>query len=354
MTERVLLTGAGGFVGSHALRHLLSNTDWEVVCPVTFTHKGLADRIRLAMDDMPDAAHRVRVVRCDLASPISSVTHREFGHVNYVLNFASESHVDRSIVEPGPFIQNNVALLTNLLDWVRLRSADLEAFVQISTDEVYGPAAPGHDHREWEDLHLPSNPYSASKACQEDIAFAYWRTYDMPIVLTNTMNIVGETQDPEKFVPLVLRRALAGERVTLHASRDGVPGSRFYLHARNQADGVLHVLRHVTDGAGGHGWVTRDGESLRHSDGGTRPFRFHIVGDEEVDNLTMARNIAKFAGADLEYDLVDFHSSRPGHDLRYALDGSKIAATGWRPPVGLWSSLAKTVDWTLAHPEWLE
>jgi dTDP-glucose 4,6-dehydratase len=275
-----------------------------------------------------------------------------------VINFASESHVDRSITHPGPFIQNNVALVTNLLDWARWRQdvgRGPAAVVQISTDEVYGPAAPGTAHEEWRDLHLPSNPYSASKAAQEDIAFAYWRTYDLPLVLTNTMNIIGETQDAEKFVPLVIRRVLAGERVTLHASKDGEPGSRFYLHARNQADGVLHVLNWVARSLD-RGFVNAPDieESLRYSHGGSRPYRFHIVGEQEVDNLTMARNIARFVGRDLDYDLADFHSSRPGHDLRYALDGRKMGEIGWEPPIPLWSSLAKTVGWTLEHPEWLK
>jgi dTDP-glucose 4,6-dehydratase len=361
MTKRVLLTGAGGFVGSHALRHLLATTDHEVVCPVTFEHKGLADRVRLAMDDMPDAAHRVKVLRCDLRSPISLQTDAAFGHVDYVLNFASESHVDRSIATPGEFVLNNVALVLNLLDWARARQdrgEGVEAFLQVSTDEVYGPAAPGEAHAEWTDLHMPSNPYAASKAAQEDIAFAYWRTYDLPVVLTNTMNIIGETQDAEKFFPMVVKRVLAGEPMVIHASAAGEPGSRFYLHARNQADGVLHVLDHVLDGyddAGGWlGPVSADGESLRFSDGGARPWRFHIVGEREVDNLTMARTIAEAVGRPLEYELVDFHSSRPGHDLRYALDGSKMSAIGWVPPVPLDESIARTVAWTLDHPEWLK
>jgi dTDP-glucose 4,6-dehydratase len=369
MTKRVLLTGAGGFVGSHALRHLLAETDWDVVCPVTFQHKGLSDRIRLAMDDMPDAAYRVKVVRCDLTTPISVVTDHEFGPIDYVLNFASESHVDRSIMYPAAFIQNNVALITNLLDWARLRSGAIKAFIQISTDEVYGPAAPGTAHREWEDLHLPSNPYSASKAAQEDIVFAYWRTYDLPVILTNTMNIIGETQDPEKFFPMVVKRVLAGEPMMIHASESGVPGSRFYLHARNQADGVLRVLQHhITPFATNvrftptgplrdayHVMDEESGESLRYSDGGIMPYRYHIVGEREVDNLTMAQMIADAVGKPLKYDLVDFHGSRPGHDLRYALSGEKMQIVlGWKPPVPLDESLRRTVEWTLAHPEWLK
>lgn len=337
MTERVLLTGAGGFVGSHVLRHLLTNTDWHLVCPVTFTHRGVADRIRLAVEDHPEWAPRITVVRHDLATPVSPVTARTWGRITHCVNVASESHVDRSIAEPASFVLNNVALVCHLLDWARQQD-HLETFLQVSTDEVYGPAPAGHNHAEWEG-HRPSNPYSASKAAQEDIAFSYWRTYGVPLVLTNTMNIVGEMQDAEKYVPMVLRQVLRGETVPIHASPDGATvGSRFYLHARNQADALLHVLT-----------------KLRPVPYGTAelPSRWHVVGEREIDNLDMARLIADAAGRPLHYGFVDFHSSRPGHDLRYALDGSKLAATGWRAPLSLEESLARTVHWTMRHPEWL-
>lgn len=335
MSKRVLLTGASGFVGSHVLRHILTNTDWYVVCPTTFTHKGLSDRIRLAVDGLDEDYSRVKVIRCDLTAPISSVTANEFGKIDYVINVASESHVDRSIEYPANFIINNVSLICNLLDWARV--AKPEKVLHVSTDEVYGPAVGKHAHQEWIDQHLPSNPYSASKAAQEDIAFAYWRTYDVPLAITNTMNIIGESQDPEKFMPMVIKRVLAGETMTIHASAEGEIGSRFYLHARNQADGLLHVLKQH---------FPKYGET-------SQPERFHIVGEREVTNLEMAQMIADAVGKPLKYELVDFHSSRPGHDLRYALDGTKIADTGWKAPIPLENSLRKTVEWTLAHPEWL-
>lgn len=337
MSKRVLLTGASGFVGSHVLRHLLVNTDWFIVCPVTFTHKGLSDRIRETCDGDEEWYKRVKVIRTDLAAPISPVTNAAFGKIDYVLNLASDSHVDRSIEEPGPFIQNNVALMTNLLDWARI--AQPEKFLHISTDEVYGPAPDGYAHIEWQDLHLPSNPYSASKAAQEDIAFAYWRTYGIPLAITNTMNIIGEMQDPEKFVPMTIKKVLAGEKVSIHGSPDGRIGSRFYLHARNQADGLLHTLGL---------------DFPAFSDTVRNPLRLHITGEREVDNLEMANLIAKYAGRELNYEIVDFHSSRPGHDLRYALNNDAIAATGWKMPIPFEESLKRTVEWTMAHPEWLE
>jgi dTDP-glucose 4,6-dehydratase len=335
MSKRVLLTGASGFVGSHVLRHLLVNTDWFIVCPTTFTHKGLTDRINVACNDFPDAYSRIKVIKTDLTAPISSVTSHAFGKIDYVINVASESHVDRSIEEPTPFILNNVSLICNLLDWARV--AKPEKFLHISTDEVYGPAPKGHSHKEWVDQYFPSNPYSASKAAQESIAFSYWRTYGVPVAITNTMNIIGETQDTEKFMPMVIKKVLNGETMKIHASPEGEIGSRFYLHARNQADGLLHVLKQHFPAYG-------------ESD---VPAKFHIVGEREVDNLEMAQMIASAVGKPLKYELEDFHSSRPGHDLRYALNGKKIADTGWVAPMPLEESIRKTVEWTLNHPEWL-
>jgi dTDP-glucose 4,6-dehydratase len=334
--KRVLLTGASGFVGSHVLRHILANTDWEVVCLVSFKHQGITDRIRLSVSGYDDEFNRVKVLRHDLTAPITAVLSYEIGKIDYVVNVASESHVDRSITDPVPFIQNNVALITHILEYAK--EANAEKFLQISTDEVYGPAPDGHAHKEWVDQFLPSNPYSASKAAQESICFSYWRTYGMPIVITNTMNIIGEMQGPEKFVPMLINNIVKGKTTSIHGSLDGRIGSRFYLHARNQADALLHVLGQP---------APLYGES-------SFPTKFHVVGDKEVNNLELAKMIADIIGKPLNYEIVDFHSSRPGHDLRYALDGSLLRSTGWNPPLTFEESLERTVKWTLEHPEWLE
>ena len=177
-----------------------------------------------------------------------------------------------------------------------------------------GPAAKGHAHKEWVNQYFPSNPYSASKAAQESIVFSYWRTYGLPIMITNTMNLIGEMQDPEKFLPMTMRKIMKGETVTIHGSLQGEIGSRFYLHARNQADALLYLLNQN---------FPTYGQSQT-------PEKFHIVGEREVNNLELAQMIAKYLEKPLKYEIVDFHTSRPGHDLRYALDGSKLATAGWR------------------------
>lgn len=338
---RVLLTGAGGFVGHHVLEHFLETTDWQVVCVDSFRHRGKTDRINEVLDGRPYHKPRVKVVTHDLRAPFSSKVDRELGRIDYLVSVASESHVERSILEPRDFIENNVQLILTLLDYAR--QAGVEKFLHISTDEVYGPAPEGHDHVEGEP-HRPSNPYSASKAAQEAIVYSYWRTYGLPCGISNTMNIVGERQDPEKYVPRILRAIQRGERVTVHASPDGQPGSRYYLHARNQADALRFLLE--TQPFPRYGEFVSPG--VRADMG-----RWNVVGEREVDNLELAHLVADAAGCALRYELMDFHASRPGHDRRYALDGTKMRELGWAPPVPFEPSLRKTVAWTLEHPEWL-
>lgn len=347
---RVLLTGASGFVGSHVLRHLLANDDCEIVCPVSFRHKGLPARIASAVCET-EWQHRVHIVHWDMRAPADPLTLHEFEGCDVIMNVASESHVDRSISHPADFVQNNVALMLNVLEVAR--AIDPLLLLQMSTDEVYGPAYGDHRHAEWETV-IPSNPYSASKAAQEAIAVSYWRTYGVPLVLTNTMNIIGELQDPEKFLPMIVRSLRDGLPVTVHTAPDGTPGSRFYLHARNLADAWLYLTRRY---AVGFSDQAAEPPAL-YADGSSRPDRFHIVGEREVDNVELVHLVGSVMGLDETavsslIQPVSFHSSRPGHDLRYALDGSKLADLGWTAPVPLEKSLERTVRWSLDNPKWL-
>lgn len=657
MSKRVLLTGGLGFIGSHTVEHWLKNTDWDIVVMDALRFSGRVERLTDIDCFDPD---RVRVVWHDLRAPIHSQLVDSIGVVDWIVNMASDSHVDRSITDPVPFVENNVALVLNMLEYARKVKPD--KFIQISTDEVYGPAPVGHSHREGEVLR-PSNPYSASKAAQEMIAFSYWRTFDVPVIITNcwdmetklwtttglksfddvsigdkvwtldanenlvqepvldkvrmsgpkemvhisgvaeqmvtpnhrmmfrrlrgkvrshgrieevlagtllnmpnriaiprngnwegndspvmdtplgekstdwvcrlfgwhiteghvsgttvaigaahepqkqtvkdllnglgnvyenersirvanktlanylnvsghlargkripdfikdlspkylqvfietaiegdgtfygnggviytiseelandyaevaikagyavaiktrttkhprketrsesyivrlsdkrntriekqnvsiksnnddvwcvrvpsgrvftqrnggitltgqTMNNFGERQHPEKYVPMVMSRILNGEPIQVHA-KDGPDGwtigARVWLHARNHGDAVQFILENAP--------------VIPYSDDDPEPERFNIAGEKEINNLEIAEMVGEILGIEPITELVDFHSSRPGHDLRYSLDGTKLREAGWQQPMTIEESFEQTVQWTHNHPEWL-
>ncbi len=334
---RILLTGAAGFAGSHALRHLLVNTDAEIVCPVSLDHKGRIPRLDSAIDGLD--ASRVQVLSADLSQPLTSHFLHLAGTADVIVNYASNSSVEESILEPRRFVENNVGVILTMLDFA-CTLPNLKAFVQVSTDEVYG-AAGEIPHIEWSPI-IPSNPYAASKAAQEAIAISYWRTFGIPLLLVNTMNMFAELQHPEKFIPTAMRKILNGESLPIYAAPDGTPGSRCWIHARNVADGILFLIQNRLPGRYQHVAGTEP-----------RPDRYHIAGDD-LTNLEMAQKLAAALGRTLHYHLDDVHSARPGHDLRYALDSSKMTSSGWKPPVSLEDGIASTALWTLAHKEWLE
>lgn len=328
---RVLLTGAAGFAGSHCLRHLLAGTDWTIACPVTYDHKGHLARLESAM-----AGHdpsRVTVVAQDLARDFAAAAVQAFARPDFIISYASQSHVDRSIASPVPFVANNVALMVNLLEYARALPG-LQAFVHVNTDECFGPVYDGVPFAE-DSQHRPSNPYAASKSAQSQLGFAWWRTYGVPFTEVYGCNMFGEYQDGEKFVPMVLRKVLAGERVPVHASPGGVPGTRFWQHARNVADAILFILANVTPDA--------------YGDLCTLPSRYCITSGDQVSNLDMAKAVAAAAGRPLDWYLTDYHSARPGHDLAYGIDGSRLHELGWKAPVSFDEGVRRLVAWELGR-----
>jgi dTDP-glucose 4,6-dehydratase len=337
MGTRVLLTGGLGFIGSHTVEHWLRNTDWEIVVIDALRFSGRVERLTDIESFDPD---RVKVVWHDLRAPLHNQIKEAIGDVDYIVNMASDSHVDRSITDPVPFIKNNVDLVVNMLEYAR--EVNPQKFIQISTDEVYGPASAGHSHKENE-VHRPSNPYSASKSAQEMIAFSYWRTFGVPVMITNTMNNFGERQHPEKYVPMVMKRILHQEEIEVHGKQrlngEWDIGARVWLHARNHADAVQFILNNVP---------------VKHYDDDTpEPEKFNIAGEKEINNLEIVEMIGEILECPPLYKLVDFHTSRPGHDLRYSLDGAKLRRYGWVAPMSLEESFERTINWTMEHTEWL-
>lgn len=337
--KTVFITGAGGAIGAHVLAVLLRDTEWKIIATDSFRHKGEQDRIATVINNNQEWRKRLNLVYHDLSAPFTPRQIEKFGKVDYIINLAALSDVQDSIDNPVPFITNNVTSVLNALELARqLKPA---AFIQFSTDEVYGPAeAKSTGHSEW-DVILPSNPYAASKAAQEAIAISYWRSYDVPVVITNTMNNFGEMQGASKFPALIQKKVTNGEKVQIHCAASGEVGSRYYLHSENTADAVLFILNNTT--------------AYRHKPGHIDwPDRYNLVGDTQLNNLELANKIAELMGKPLDHELVNFHSTNPGHDLHYGLNGKKLAKLGWKAPLSFDESMARVIEWQKGHSEWLK
>ena len=337
---KILITGGCGFLGSHLVEHFLKTTDYSIVVLDKLTEASHGyDRLRDIQANLDYPRDRVRALGADLCQPLTAGVVQEIGAVDYIIHAAAESHVDNSIVDPLPFLQSNVIGTHNLLWAMRWMPSVKRAFL-VSTDEVYGPADAGEPFDELAPFR-PANPYAAAKAGGECVAMSYANTYRLPVTIVNTMNLIGERQHAEKFVPLVIRKVLAGETVQIHADPSRTKsGTRFYLHCRTFANALAWMIEGVAAG-GEREWVDV-------------PLKLHVCGEREISNLELAQKIADLMGREVRCELVDFHSSRPGHDLRYAMDDSEIRAMGWQRPMGLDESLKKTVAWYLANPSWLE
>ena len=330
MNKNVIVTGGCGFIGHHVVEHLLINTDWNLIVIDKLTYASMGfERLKEPVFQK-HLNNRLKVITWDLATPFSMGLKKELGDINLIIHIAAETHVDNSIKYPVPFVKNNIMSTLHLLEYAR-ELKNLEIMFYFSTDEVYGPALNDKLYKE-DERHNPTNPYSASKSGAEQLCVAYNNTYNVPIIRINVMNAFGEKQHVEKFIPKVIKKLLNNEKVEIHCYPDKKrSGTRFYIHARNIAAGVLFILKNG-----------KIGES------------YNLTGEQEVSNLEMAQLIAKYMDKTLKYDLVDFHSDRPGHDLRYGLDGNKMFDMGWKLPIGFEESLKKTVEWTIANNKWLE
>lgn len=332
--KTVLLTGGAGFIGHHTVEHILKNTDWRIVIMDRLSYAGNLNRLT-DMDIWETEGKRCKFIYHDFRAILERTIINLMPRIDYIIHMGAETHVDRSITDPMPFVTSNVVGTVNMLNLGR--SLGVNKFILVSTDEVYGPVPKMIDglmlHVEG-DPHRPGNPYSASKAAAEDFARAYYNTYQLPVIITNTMNNFGERQDPEKFVPRTIHNILTGNDVVIHCKMDADGkvidiSSRCWLHARNHADALIYLLEHGDIGG-----------------------QYNITGELFTVEY-MAQMIAGFMGKDLHMVYEDFHSFRPGHDMHYGLDGTKLELLGWKPPINTMKSLQNTVEWTVKNNRWL-
>ena len=337
--KKILITGGAGFIAHHVIDKILSSTDWEIITLDRLDFSGNLNRLNEVVNTYPESERkRVRVIHHDLKAELNPEIIANIGKIDYISHLAAGSHVDRSISYPLEFVMDNVVGTAHILDYAR-KIDNLERFAYFSTDEVFGPAPPGINYKE-NDRYNSTNPYSATKAGAEELVVAYENTYGLPSIITHTMNVFGERQNVEKYIPMVIKKVRDNETVTVHANKEKtIAGSRHYIHAGDVADALLFLYHY-------------DLSTIPEDKTGAKCQKFNIVGKDEIDNLELAQFIAKTQNKDLKYEMVDFHSSRPGHDLRYALDGSKMKNMGWEPQ-SAFKRLESVVQWTLENDRWL-
>ena len=311
----VLVTGGAGFIGSNFVRYALAaHPDWRITTLDKLTYAGRLENLRGVIDHP-----RHRFVKGDVADAAVAAPLVQGSEI--VVHFAAETHVDRSILSAGEFLMTDVFGTFVLLEAAR-GAAKLRRFVQISTDEVYGSVAQGSS-REVDELR-PRNPYSASKAGADRLAYSYWATFDVPVIVTRASNNYGPYHFPEKIIPLFITNALDDQPLPLYG--DGL-NERDWLHVRDHC-AALDLL--IERGSSGE--------------------VYNIGGGNQVRNADLTRAILQLLGKPEQ--LIRPVPDRPGHDRRYSLDTAKVRALGWEPTVPFEQGLAETVAWYRENEWW--
>ena len=312
---KVLVTGGAGFIGSNFVRSAIAaHDDWHVTTLDKLTYAGRLENLKEL------AGHpRHTFVRGDIADAVVAAPLVEEAEI--VVHFAAETHVDRSLQSAGEFIHTDVVGTFVLLEAAR-RAPALRRFVQISTDEVYGSVAEGAS-RETDELR-PRNPYSASKAAADRLAYSYWASYGVPVIVTRASNNYGPNQFPEKVIPLFITNLIDGLKVPLYG--DGL-NVRDWLHVDDHCRALDLVIANGVNGE-----------------------VYNIGGGNEVRNVDLTHRLIELLGCDA--GMIQPVTDRPGHDRRYALDTAKVRALGWTPEVAFDAGLAGTVHWYQANEWW--
>ena len=311
----VLVTGGAGFIGSNFVRWAhRRHPDWRITTLDKLTYAGRMENLAEVMSSPRHVFVKGDIADATVAAPLVAAA-------DVVVHFAAETHVDRSIHAAGDFIHTDVFGTFVLLEAARA-SNRLTRFIQISTDEVYGSVPTGHS-RETDELR-PRNPYSASKAGADRLAYSYWATYGVPVIITRASNNYGRNQFPEKVIPLFITNAI--DNIPLPLYGDGL-NVRDWLHVDDHCRGIDMLIEKGDDGE-----------------------VYNIGGGNEVPNIELTRRILELSGRPAS--LIKPVQDRPGHDRRYALDTGKLRAIGWRPEVEFESGLEETVKWYRANESW--
>jgi len=313
-----LVTGGAGFIGSRFVNFILEKyDDVRVVNIDKLTYAGNPENIKELSDD-----ERHIFCKDDICNEQRIKEIFQLYKPNYVVNFAAESHVDRSIGKPEDFIQTDVFGTFILLE--ASRKHKIEKFIQISTDEVYGSTL-GDPFRETDPL-MPSSPYSASKTAADRLAYSYFKTYDLPVIITRASNNYGSYQYPEKLIPLFITNAMDDKPMPLYG--DGL-NVRDWLYVEDHCSAVDFIISKGVDGE-----------------------VYNVGGGNELTNIVITDTILKMT--DKSSDLIKFVDDRPGHDRRYALDCTKLTDLGWKAETDFEDAMKNTVEWYQNNRSWWE
>lgn len=291
--KNILVTGGAGFIGHHFLEHVLTETDWNI----TVLYRKNKKRV--------PHSNRIQCIQADLTQELNL----SVGQLDYAVHMASETYVDASLVDCIPFVKSNILGTANLLEWLKRNNPDTKTCI-FSSDEVMGPAPEGVYFKE-DDLMKPSSPYAATKAGAEMLAYSFAHSFGLPIFTIRCMNVLGERESPEKFIPKTVRSIQEGKKIILHGKGPEDVASRHWIYAKDVANAVLFLLEKA------------------------QPKEIYHIAGEERDVYSLSKLIYKtLKGTDLpegEIEFQDFHSARPGHDKRYSLSNEKLMAMGWKP-----------------------
>ncbi|NLA75201.1 MAG: dTDP-glucose 4,6-dehydratase [Deltaproteobacteria bacterium] len=332
--ENLLVTGGSGFIGSNFIRYLLQDTDFKgrIINVDKLTYAGNPENLEDIEEKFPGRLIFVKSDICDL--PAMEAVFRDYS-IDTVCHFAAESHVDRSITGPSDFIQTNIIGTFNLLECARKNKDTLELFHHVSTDEVFGSLGKVGLFTE-NTSYKPNSPYSASKASSDHLVRAYFKTYDIPVTISNCSNNYGPYQFPEKLVPLIILNALEEKQLPVYGDGKNV---RDWLYVKDHCHAIKLVLEK-----------------------GKRGETYNIGGNNEMENIRIVElicdNLDRYQAPNnhkSRRELITFVKDRPGHDRRYAIDSTKIQRElGWQPAESFETGLVKTIDWYLENRGWIE
>lgn len=331
--KNMLVTGGCGFIGANFIRYLLEESDFggRVVNVDCLTYAGNPENLSDVQAAFPE---RYVFVQGDICDRESMGRIFDTHGIDSVCHFAAESHVDRSIVGPDAFVKTNIVGTFNLLELARTRGGQMRRFHHISTDEVYGSLGKEGYFTE-ETPYRPNSPYSASKASSDHLMRAYYKTYGLPVTISNCSNNYGPYQFPEKLIPLMILNALEEKPLPVYGDGRNI---RDWLYVRDHCTAIWQIMKNGTTGE-----------------------MYNIGGNTEMENIRIVEMVCDMVdrfrpprGMKSRRDLITFVKDRPGHDRRYAIDFSKLTkALGWMPEESLSTGIEKTVRWYLDHQDWV-